>query len=1072
MMRTSPCVGLVIRCPVLVWVMVSALTLTSAVQAGDIRHHAHLRDVNARGKGPDHAKTANFQTNNIQQWSLKMKRRDASMMDQTPSSGTTSQVSPITSPQPAPDIVSRGAAQHSNKDKVDVLSERQEARQDNEPPSPRADEEVDEHSEVDNGTVVFNVTAAVQSGVQAQYELCSKFCWDNDTYLLRHDSCYYTDVACFPCFCDRACHLYKDCCPLEDSDSILQIGVQPHLCLEVNSGIFTHFISVIASCPQSEGEKTQYTDDCIQCRIDDIDISSKLVISLDTHAIYCNAYCALCNGETKFTSAMRVECKIVYDVQIPEDQSGFQGNHHTSSFLESESPLNDVNYSDVSTLIPGWSTSHTSKIPHHQDITPLPTTVNTVECKPSIPHEYWRYVRKGFCGKNVTFPIQPQSVYGNETMQSNESDVAVMDDLCHLYSYPIQIGGAVFRNLFCALRDGVAPGRKQCFRASSHFVDSSFDLGVLTRLHEEGAEYREPALSTYRCGGGQGWYDAVIDTCRPVSCPESRVPSHLFCVTQGSHNTSVLYTYTLDLVVQPVGTPVDIRCGQESALTVENWAISHLSGIMQQLSITAYAMQMQCVQPMFEFAKNFVRVKFVVKSTDDHYKSQTDFELKMLDFFTGRDRHVTVSYESVSVELAMNLTAGFSYWSEQQSIVSYPDGSCCYAITFHNKSPVSLYRAFSNDFISDHVSLVFGPFTLYARVLLNETEFDRGMDGSYNLTYANISLDAWKGQEKGQALVVPIMFLQDAYTEAGLVRDPSLETATPYGSGLRYHILTLCCLLVSIVSLLYLLTTYSVFSELRTLPGINTMFLAFWLLAAQLLLVMVPGRTGAGAVCPALGMALHYAWLCVVSWCSTCSYHMLEVFVRQQDRRHMPHGQAWYLRRYVALAHALPALVVVTVAVSSAAWTAGRSVGYGGRVCYLRSVLLVGLAFVLPLGLSVGFNLLLLVLTARAVSRVKRQRVSGTRTERGSIHIYIGLSSLTGLCWVVALVAEIPGCGWLRYVSAVLNGLQGLHLAASYAGSRRVLGLWRHRLSGIRASSQQSSSSSSAPSKRTVSSSV
>ena len=136
-------------------------------------------------------------------------------------------------------------------------------------------------------------------------------------------------------------------------------------------------------------------------------------------------------------------------------------------------------------------------------------------------------------------------------------------------------------------------------------------------------------------------------------------------------------------------------------------------------------------------------------------------------------------------------------------------------------------------------------------------------------------------------------------------------------------------------------------------------------------------------------------------------------------------------------------IAVITGTGVSSEWT---QVGYGGRgVCYLSSTLLVLLAFALPLALTLIVNCALFSFTVWSISRVDAiQRQAGR--ERRNAHVYLRLSSLTGLCWTLALLAEIPGLSVLRCVSVVVNGSQGLLLFLSYACNRRVYRLWSNVL--------------------------
>nr|KAG5690583.1 hypothetical protein BaRGS_009245 [Batillaria attramentaria] len=233
----------------------------------------------------------------------------------------------------------------------------------------------------------------------------------------------------------------------------------------------------------------------------------------------------------------------------------------------------------------------------------------------------------------------------------------------------------------------------------------------------------------------------------------------------------------------------------------------------------------------------------------------------------------------------------------------------------------------------------------------------------------------------------------------------------------------------------------------------------------NVLLISVPFRTELRSLCSLLGVALHYAWLVVVLWTSACSFHMFHVFVTQQSSLHMPHRHAWYLKRYTLFAHGVPALIVITVVCASLLMSDGQEMGYGKDICYLDSVLLVGVGFVLPLALCVTFNLVQLALTAHALSPVQHVQAYGVETERSNIRIYIKLSSLTGMCWVVALLAEVPGCEWMRYVAVVLNGLQGPHLALSYTASSRVMRLWARLLNGQHSKRKRKFHTSSSSSK-------
>ena len=140
--------------------------------------------------------------------------------------------------------------------------------------------------------------------------------------------------------------------------------------------------------------------------------------------------------------------------------------------------------------------------------------------------------------------------------------------------------------------------------------------------------------------------------------------------------------------------------------------------------------------------------------------------------------------------------------------------------------------------------------------------------------------------------------------------------------------------------------------------------------------------------------------------------------------------------------------LVITVITGSGVSSDWTQVGYGDRgVCYLSSTLLVWLAFFVPLAFSLVLNCALFGLTVWSISRVDEiQRQAGR--ERRNAHVYMRLSSLTGLCWTLALLAEISDSSILLCLSVIVNGSQGLVLFLSYACNRRVGRLWSGVLSG------------------------
>ncbi|ESO98109.1 hypothetical protein LOTGIDRAFT_143103, partial [Lottia gigantea] len=86
---------------------------------------------------------------------------------------------------------------------------------------------------------------------------------------------------------------------------------------------------------------------------------------------------------------------------------------------------------------------------------------------------------------------------------------------------------------------------------------------------------------------------------------------------------------------------------------------------------------------------------------------------------------------------------------------------------------------------------------------------------------------------------------------------------------------TIVCISLSMISLVLVIITYLVFSEIRTQPGINNLTLSCNLFLAQLVLMVGFDKTNQVTLCKVLGMTTHFLWLSMLFWMNICSYHML-----------------------------------------------------------------------------------------------------------------------------------------------------------------------------------------------------
>nr|KAG5698165.1 hypothetical protein BaRGS_030528 [Batillaria attramentaria] len=262
------------------------------------------------------------------------------------------------------------------------------------------------------------------------------------------------------------------------------------------------------------------------------------------------------------------------------------------------------------------------------------------------------------------------------------------------------------------------------------------------------------------------------------------------------------------------------------------------------------------------------------------------------------------------------------------------------------------------------------------------------------------------------------------------------------------YILSMTCIPLSIFCLAVTVLVYAVLKVLRTEPGLNTLGTCCTLLLAQLSLLLASHRVLDGAWCVALGMFVHLSWLSTFLWTSVCSVHMFRVF---SAKTFSGSGEASYgkLARNVAVTLLGPCVVVAVVIALSYITSGGASIGYSSSKCYLDSSLLVGVAMVLPVAFIVTLNLVLFTLTVFRIRKVTMLQVHARNDPDATLqHVdaCARLSLLTGTTWVLSLLAEGLDLDWLRAVSILANGGQGVLLFMSYVTRRRVVTMLAARM--------------------------
>ncbi|KAK6968072.1 adhesion G protein-coupled receptor E2 [Biomphalaria glabrata] len=224
--------------------------------------------------------------------------------------------------------------------------------------------------------------------------------------------------------------------------------------------------------------------------------------------------------------------------------------------------------------------------------------------------------------------------------------------------------------------------------------------------------------------------------------------------------------------------------------------------------------------------------------------------------------------------------------------------------------------------------------------------------------------------------------------------------------ALAIYILTYICPLTSALCLLLTLVAYLALPDLRTVPGFNAMLLSLSLLLAQMALICASLIPTPSTLCTSVGLITHFLWLWHFSWSFLCSLHVFQMFTDKIPEATMKGGKKLiYAARVTTLSLIGPLVVVLAVIVSSYMTS---HIGYGHMSCFLDLLFLLGLSVVAPICFVSISNLTFLGIT------VARIRESNQLTSLAPVEVdqhkyfllYVKLSSVTGVFWVMTFVAE------------------------------------------------------------------
>ena len=267
-------------------------------------------------------------------------------------------------------------------------------------------------------------------------------------------------------------------------------------------------------------------------------------------------------------------------------------------------------------------------------------------------------------------------------------------------------------------------------------------------------------------------------------------------------------------------------------------------------------------------------------------------------------------------------------------------------------------------------------------------------------------------------------------------------------------VLTYVGLSLSIVSFVLVLLTYSLFKELRNIPGINLMNLSLSHLLTDLF-YLATGYVEAKVACTIIAILLHYLFLVSFTWMSIIALETWTAFSKTRIKhRNSSRGKQCSISLRRITVGWLPAFVFVVVCIALDQSNA-IAFHYGGiKGCWINSSIANLFSFVLPVALSISFNTVCFVLTANAIRKTNKvaQRATHETMKRKTAVVFLKIFILIGFTWIFGFLKVLVS-QYFEYPFIIFTTLQGLYVALAFVFTSRVKEMYRTLLCKVKTNS-------------------
>ena len=282
------------------------------------------------------------------------------------------------------------------------------------------------------------------------------------------------------------------------------------------------------------------------------------------------------------------------------------------------------------------------------------------------------------------------------------------------------------------------------------------------------------------------------------------------------------------------------------------------------------------------------------------------------------------------------------------------------------------------------------------------------------------------------------------------INETLLSNKATFSYPTVFLVLTYVCCSLSAIGCAFVLLTYSLFKELRALPGKILMNLTAAVLATYLFLLIgnpLANATKKQEICETTAIFLHWLMLSQFFWMSIMSFEMVRIMYQANKLRQVESSTVAnkMFLLYFSIGWGIPATIILVLVVVNFTTDA---IQYGkDGVCWIGQTASFFAAFLTPVILFILFNGITFMVTFTFLFRASRAQVKlNIQNKKSFIRITIGIFSITGLTWIFGFVALLAKEIWVWCFYIILTSTQGLFICIAFTFTQKIFSMYKNKL--------------------------